>query len=268
MYNKQAQLGLGTLGAILWSIQIFPQLYHTYRRKTTVGFSAWMVASWCVGGLFLGSYNIVSGVNVALIVQPQCFTVLLLCCFGQYLHYDYDPKRFTTFTCAALVSAVSALIGGLEVGFVYAIRAGRRHGVDWPATLFGVLSLVFIAGGLLPQYYEIYRFKRVLGMSFIFLFVDLMGGVFSLLSLVFSQSFEGLAAGSYIAVIALEAGIFLLAAILNPIAARNEEMRSTEDLQTSTAGETQASEASTLAERDHGDLPSSCTKVEAMAGRR
>lgn len=69
-------------------------------------------------------------------------------------------------------------------------------------TTWGVLSAIFITGGLvslsprsviwsqltvrtsqIPQYVEIYRFKAVIGISLIFLLVDLLGGVFSLLSL-------------------------------------------------------------------------------------
>lgn len=57
----------------------------------------------------------------------------------------------------------------------------------------------------------------MIGISLIFLLVDLLGGVFSFLSLVWTPPpFDILACVSYSGVVALEIGIFILAAILNP----------------------------------------------------
>lgn len=57
----------------------------------------------------------------------------------------------------------------------------------------------------------------MIGISLIFLLVDLLGGVFSFLSLVWTPPpFDILACVSYSGVVALEIGIFVLAAILNP----------------------------------------------------
>lgn len=56
------------------------------------------------------------------------------------------------------------------------------------------LGAVLIVVGLVPQYYEIWRFKEVKGISLLFLAIDCAGGVFSLLSLVFKETFDGVAA--------------------------------------------------------------------------
>lgn len=70
----------------------------------------------------------------------------------------------------------------------------------------------------------------VIGVSLIFLSIDLLGGVWSLLSLVFSPPpFDALAAVSYSSVVGLEIGIFLLAALLNPRYWRNERARRLEE---------------------------------------
>ena len=53
---------------------------------------------------------------------------------------------------------------------------------------------MLIVVGLVPQYYEIYKFKEVKGISLLFLAFDCLGGVFSLLSLVFKESFDSIAA--------------------------------------------------------------------------
>lgn len=50
---------------------------------------------------------------------------------------------------------------------------------------------------LRPQYYVIYRLGEVRGISMLFITIDALGGVFSLLSLVFKQKFDALAGVAY-----------------------------------------------------------------------
>lgn len=48
-----------------------------------------------------------------------------------------------------------------------------------------------------PQYYEIHRYHEVKGISIPFMAIDLMGGVFSDLSLVFKAKFDVIAGVAY-----------------------------------------------------------------------
>jgi len=48
-----------------------------------------------------------------------------------------------------------------------------------------------------PQYYEIYKHGAVLGISLTFMAVDCLGGIFSILSLIFKSKFDVLAAVAY-----------------------------------------------------------------------
>lgn len=48
-----------------------------------------------------------------------------------------------------------------------------------------------------PQYYEIYKHKEVIGISIPFMAIDLLGGVFSDLSLVFKEHFDVIAGVAY-----------------------------------------------------------------------
>ena len=48
-----------------------------------------------------------------------------------------------------------------------------------------------------PQFYEIYKQRAVLGISLLFMAIDLLGGVFSILSLVFKRQVDVLAAVAY-----------------------------------------------------------------------
>ena len=52
-----------------------------------------------------------------------------------------------------------------------------------------------------PQYYEIYKYKEVIGISILFMTVDLLGGVFNVLSLVFKGKFDVLAGTTYALVV-------------------------------------------------------------------
>lgn len=53
-----------------------------------------------------------------------------------------------------------------------------------------------------PQYWEIYRRKEVIGISIVFMAVDISGGVFLILSLVFKDTFDVFASIAYMVVIA------------------------------------------------------------------
>jgi len=57
-----------------------------------------------------------------------------------------------------------------------------------------------------PQYYEIYKHRAVLGISLPFMFIDILGGVFSILSLVFKRHLDVLAALAYALVVVRPSG--------------------------------------------------------------
>lgn len=94
--------------------------------------------------------------NIPLQVQPQAFTLLAGICWAQCLHYDqgWSSRKAGTFAVVAC-----AVAGGLEVAMVFGAKAAERAGHSQATTVWGVCSAVFIAGGLIPQYIEIYRFK-------------------------------------------------------------------------------------------------------------
>jgi hypothetical protein len=93
---------------------------------------------------------------------------------------------------------------------------------------------------LSPQFVEIWRRREVVGISILFMLVDCLGGVFSMLSLVFKDKIDVIASVTYLAVVVspphshwrttintpnrnpqvLDGLVLLLAAILNPRAKR------------------------------------------------
>ncbi|EKM50492.1 uncharacterized protein PHACADRAFT_263811 [Phanerochaete carnosa HHB-10118-sp] len=215
--NPATENVLGTIGTICWTVQLIPQLWKSWREKSTDGLSHWLVLVWGVAGAFLGVYVIVQSLSIPLIVQPQAFGILSLISWGQCLYYG-QRRPFTIAISAFL--AVTAVTAGFEAGMVYAIRPAYNAGNHTPVEFFGIFSSVIIALALAPQYYEIYRRREVVGISLIFMVVDCSGGVFSTLSLVFAKKFDVIAAVTYLLVVVLDGTVLLLAAILNPRARR------------------------------------------------
>ncbi|KAK0467218.1 uncharacterized protein EV420DRAFT_672174 [Desarmillaria tabescens] len=269
LVNAAAENALGTLGTVCWTIQLLPQIWKTWREKSTEGLSPWLVCVlhlivialsltdlilpsliWGLTAIFLGVYAIVQKLSIALIVQPQLFGTLSLISWGQCQYYDnnWSIKR----SVLAVVSIVS-LIGGLQAGMVFAVRPSYEHGNHRGVDFFGVFASVMLSAGLLPQFYEIYKHKEVIGISKLFMLVDLLGGVFSLLSLVFRDTFDVLAGVAYSLVVVLDGGVILLATILNPLAHRRRQRAEEEALE---SGVETPTATSTLEKHDFDPSPS------------
>ncbi|KAI9513110.1 hypothetical protein F5148DRAFT_1158824, partial [Russula earlei] len=65
---------------------------------------------------------------------------------------------------------------------------------------WGTLGVALTVSLRRPQYYEIYKHGTVIGISLPFMTIDLLGGVFSILSLVFKRQVDALAAVAYVLV--------------------------------------------------------------------
>ncbi|KAF5347995.1 hypothetical protein D9757_014860 [Collybiopsis confluens] len=226
--NSVAENVFGTAGTICWTIQLVPQIWKSWREKSTTGLSDWMILLWAVSAPFLGTYSIVKNLNVPLIVQPQVFSALALCSWAQCQYYGRQRTLRTVLTLTILLAVIFT---GFEVGMVYALRPSYIRGEesgDRGVEFFGLISPILLALSFIPQYYEIYKHKEVIGISIAFMIVDLLGGVFSDLSLVFkSGAFDGTAAATYSIVIVMDAVILIAAAVLNPLAKRRRQRAQT-----------------------------------------
>ncbi|KAI9453020.1 PQ loop repeat-domain-containing protein [Lactarius psammicola] len=217
--NALAENIFGTIGAILWSVQLIPQLIKSRRTKSTQGLSPWLVLMWSMAALPLGVYVIVQDLNVPLIIQPQLFALFTLLSWSQCMYYDRARSRAW---CAAVLASILVFFAALEAGMVFAVRV-RPHSTTTSSAgvrFFGILSSALISLALLPQYYEIYKHGAVIGISLTFMAVDLLGGVFSILSLAFKSHFDVTAAVAYSLVVVLDGLVLILAVILNPRAKR------------------------------------------------
>ncbi|KAI0306114.1 PQ loop repeat-domain-containing protein [Multifurca ochricompacta] len=227
--NAVAENVFGTMGAVFWTIQLIPQLIKSWRTKSTKGLSPWLVFLWGISALPLGVYVIVQDLNIPLIVQPQLFGLFCLLSWGQCMYYGGARSRAW---CAAVLGTTLVLWGALEAAFVFALRSSYRldtHAGKTGVRFFGILSSSLISLALLPQFYEIYKHGAVLGISLPFMAIDLLGGVFSILSLIFKHQVDPIAAVAYSIVVIMDGLVLVLALILNPRAMkyvkRGEEER-------------------------------------------
>ena len=172
----------GTLGATCWSIQLIPQIVLNYRRHSAAGLSTGFMLLWSLAGIFLGSYNIVSGFNLALQIQPQILSTLSLITMGQGLYYE---RNWRLIKVSAFIGCMMVVFGSIEYAFVYALQIGIQRETEWPKTLMSALAATLLVAGVAEQYVAIYKNKSVEGISFLFCGLDALGDITSLISVIF-----------------------------------------------------------------------------------
>ncbi|GAA6047950.1 hypothetical protein JCM3770_006439 [Rhodotorula araucariae] len=211
----------GWLGTILWCIQLLPQVWLNYRRKTTKGLAPLLYITWTLSGACLGIFAIVENISIPIIVQPHCYGSLCAVIFCQMLYYD---KKCRWFNAVGAFAAYAAVAAGFEVGMIYASRfVEHRHHSNGLTMLWGISSDIFLGAGFIPQFIEIWQAREVYGISYMFLFLDSLGAVFSIMSLAFKHEFDAIAFAGFAVVLVAEIVIFILALVLNPRARRTRE---------------------------------------------
>ncbi|KAI0282984.1 hypothetical protein BC826DRAFT_961216 [Russula brevipes] len=211
--NAVAENVFGTMGAIFWTVQLIPRLFKTWRTKSTEGFSPWLVFFWGISALPLGVYVIAQDLNVPLIVQPQLFGLFALLSWCQCLYYG--TARLRTW-CIVVLCGTLVLWGGLEAALV-SLSPAYRRGTPAGKTgvrFFGILGSTLISVALIGE-----KHRAVLGISLTFMAIDLLGGLFSILSLAFKHKVDVLAARravAYSIVVITDGLVLVLAMILNP----------------------------------------------------
>ncbi|CAN9476226.1 unnamed protein product [Alternaria alternata] len=217
---------LGTLGAVCWSVQLIPQIVINYRRHNATGLQPTMMMLWAWAGVPLGVYNIAEGYNIALRIQPQILTILSLVTWIQCYYYE---KSWSVVCSLAVVIPVACLMGSIQAGLIFAIEHAKAEGLHWPSILMAVASATLLAAGVMRHYWDIYVHRTVRGISFIFVGIDALGDLFSLVSVVFQPRLDILGLVIYGTELVLWIGIFVCGAYYNLptwYAAKKKEERS------------------------------------------
>ncbi|KAL5633347.1 hypothetical protein ACGC1H_003742 [Rhizoctonia solani] len=118
--NEVAENILATIGTVLWTAQLVPQVVKSYREKSTEGLSPWLMFIWALSAWFLGVYAIVQNISIPIILQPQLFGALAALSWIQCLYYGSKKSRLF---CASLYMAFLVAMAGFEVGLSLVIRA-------------------------------------------------------------------------------------------------------------------------------------------------
>ncbi|TFK26254.1 hypothetical protein FA15DRAFT_638117 [Coprinopsis marcescibilis] len=180
--------------------QIIPQIWKSWRQKSTVGLSDMLMLLWAISGIFQGTYTVVRWINIPLIVQPQLFSLLAYISWGQQTVSILFSRRSKKVAVLMTLGVVVAS-GVVELILIMVTRPLKEHSKNVATTVYGVISSILLAVALFPQYWEIYKLKAVIGISLVFISIDILGGVFNDLSLVFKEEFDVVASIQYSVVV-------------------------------------------------------------------
>ncbi|KAI1842884.1 hypothetical protein JX266_010902 [Neoarthrinium moseri] len=184
--------------------QLIPQIIINYRKHDTTGLQPTMMLLWASAGIPLGVYNIVQNFHIALKIQPQILTVLSLL---TWLQCQYYGRKWSWVKCTAVIVPVALTMGGIELGLVFALFIAKKQQLQWPVTLMAVLSACLLSAGVLRHYWDIYKERTVRGISFIFVAIDALGDLTSLISIFFESELDILGMVIYGSELALWLGI-------------------------------------------------------------
>lgn len=207
MLENTTSTVLSTIGTVIWCIQLSPQIYFLHKKKDAEGFPPIFMLLWCISGLFMCIYFVVSDSYVPMQVQPHLFTTLCSIAWVQSMYYpphSYPKRKFLSYAATFYLCWI-----GLEVGFCVWLRPVYANGTHWEDLIFGILATVFLCVGLLPPYWElIHRNGRVVGINFLFLALDSSGAVFSMAAMCIG-TFDAMGMILYAIMIAMELGLFV-----------------------------------------------------------
>ncbi|WVF72148.1 hypothetical protein IAT40_006960 [Kwoniella sp. CBS 6097] len=219
--NKTTENILATVGAVLWAIQGIPQIVKSYRTKSTKGLSPYLMLLWMASGLFFCTYVVTRDLAIPAIIQPHVSLVIYTISWGQCLYYSSGYSLVKTILCAGGVLLAGAAFEGASV---VGLLAGKRQGIEIPMVVYGYTSTVIAVIGIIPQYYEIYKQKEVIGLSIMFVITDLVGAIFLIAALFLREKVDIAGLATYALTFAMVLGIVILALILNPLAAKRRRL--------------------------------------------
>lgn len=206
MISENASTILGTIATVCWCIQLIPQIIYNYKRKDCTGLPPLMMFLWVVSGIPFGIYFCISAPNIILQIQPHLFMVFCAVSFVQSLYYP--PCHMNRLKIVAIMLTATLVDIGLEVGFIVWLKPLYQRGEKWPDLIFGIIASILFALGLLPPYFELIKRKgRVVGINFLFLFVDSLGAWLNIASVIVG-SMDVMGIVLYCIVAGMELGIF------------------------------------------------------------
>ncbi|KAJ1854907.1 hypothetical protein LPJ73_002403 [Coemansia sp. RSA 2703] len=159
-----------------------------------------MLYLWFSGNLFYGAYAVADKLYFGLVIQPQIFAFFTLVNILQIFWYRHKWNSYKVASAGIVLSVVYA---GLHVGMWKAIEHAIEQDQKGAVKFMGVLPAILIALGFFPEFYVCVKEQSV-EMSNFFIMLDISGGVFSTISLVFDHTFDYVASITYLIVVLLD----------------------------------------------------------------
>lgn len=106
-------------------------------------------------------------------------------------------------------------MGAIQAGLIIGIRHAKERDIEWPVILKAVASAVLLAAGVSRHYVDVYVHRTVRGISFIFVGINALGHVFSMVSVIFQPTLDVMGMVIYATELALWMGIFICGAYYN-----------------------------------------------------
>lgn len=124
-------------------------------------------------------------------------------------------QRWSIPKALAVVIPIAGVMGGIQAALIIALRIGRDRHTEWPIQLMAGLSAALLAAGVLMHYWDIYVHRTVRGISFLFVFIDAMGDLTSLISVFFQPTLDVPGIVIYGLELALWCGVFACGGYFN-----------------------------------------------------
>lgn len=166
------------LSLICWALVPVPQVIKNYRSGTTEGLSPFLCVIWTFNGVLVASYGVAMGLSAFLIAQPFVTGCFLMLALFQIFYLDRFNRQWVKSLMIVLVVVVVNL--GIFAGLVFGLRRAVEIGVK--LDFFAYLTTVVGLSGMVPQYWETWKFQRVLGLSLGLCFLDMSGSIFGAVS--------------------------------------------------------------------------------------
>lgn len=206
IHNTTAENVLATIGTVLWCVQLVPQIIRNFKVKECTGLPPSMMFLWALSGVPFSIYFYGTDGSIPLRIQPVLFTLFCTISWGQTLFYP--PVSMPVRKLCMLVASFCITSAAVMVGLILWLRPLYRRGIEWPMLVIGIIASVLLALGLVPPYFELSKRRgRVVGINFVFLSMDSLGALFSLLSIVVGE-LDIMSMVLYAIVLAMELGIF------------------------------------------------------------
>jgi hypothetical protein len=161
-------------------------------------------------------------------------------------------------------------MGGVQAALIVALRHAKERDLEWPLILMAVLAAALLAAGVGRHYVDIYIHRTVRGISFIFVGIDALGDVFSLLSVIFHSRLDILGMIIYATELVLWIGIFMCGAYYNLLPRLKAKQNKTGESAANDGSQTISKGARDAANTTTGitlhDLPSSTSVFRTISG--